>query len=491
MGVRLSFHCFFLCLNVVVLQSSAKPHLLFVLADDLGWSDVGFHGSKIQTPNIDRLAANGVILDNYYVQPVCTPTRASLMTGKYPIHTGLQHGIIHNGRPYGLPLNLTLLPQKLRKAGYSTHMLGKWHLGFYNWESTPTYRGFDTFYGFYSGAENHYTHVQDHYLDLRDNEEIVRDQNGTYSAHLFTKRAEQIVRAHDPSTPLFMYMAFQNVHSPVQAPKEYIDRYSFIKDPLRRTYAAMVTIMDDALGNLTRAFDKAGLWENTILIFSTDNGGVPKNGGYDYPLRGRKDTLWEGGVRGVAFVHGVALEQSGVKCKALMHVTDWYPTLVSLAGGSLDEDEDLDGYDVWESISHGVESPRKELLHNIDTINIPPGDGSLGFSTTGIGLRVGDMKLLMAVPNISYFIPPEDRNGSVDWYIHSNNKVPMVEVALYNITADPYEKHDLHDKLPDVVTRLQLRVEHYRKTAVPPANKPKDPYARQVAKQNGAWTPWV
>lgn len=479
-------------LVVPVVSLSRKPHILFVLVDDLGWSDVSFHGSKIKTPNVDKLAAEGVILDNYYVQPICTPTRASLLSGRYPIHTGLQHGIIHSPDPYGLPLEIVTLPQRLKEAGYSTHMIGKWHLGFYNWESTPTYRGFDTFYGFYSGAEDHYTHVQDHFLDFRDNEEIVRDMNGTYSAIGFTKHAQQIAKSHNKSNPLFLYMAFQNVHSPVQAPKENVEKYAFIEDTLRRTYAGMVDIMDEAVGNITDAFKEAGLWNNTLMIFSTDNGGVPKNGGYDYPLRGRKDTLWEGGVRGVGFVHGNMLSRQGVNCTGLIHVTDWYPTLVNLAGGSLDGDE-LDGFDVWKAISDGEPSQRTEILHNIDIPSFNPGE--LGFSYQGIGLRIEDMKLLMMVPNISYFIPPEERNTSQSSNLYlqdvDNSPVPMVGLALYNITADPYEKYDLSTKFPDIVQKFQDRLKFYMNGMKLPANKPTDPQARRTARRNGAWTPWV
>ncbi|XP_068732455.1 arylsulfatase B-like [Montipora capricornis] len=478
-------------LFVFVVSSSRKPHILFVLVDDLGWSDVSFHGSKIKTPNVDKLAAEGVILDQYYVQPICTPTRAALLSGRYPIHTGLQHGIIHSPDPYSLPLDITTLPQKLQKAGYRTHMTGKWHLGFYNWESTPTYRGFDTFYGFYSGAEDHYTHVQDHFLDFRDNKEIVRDMNGTYSVNAFTKRAQQIVESHNKSSPLFLYMAFQNVHGPVEAPKENVDKYAFINDTLRRTYAGMVDIMDEAVGNITDAFKEAGLWDNTLMIFSTDNGGVPKNGGYDYPLRGRKDTLWEGGIRGVGFVHGNLLSRRGVNFPGLIHVTDWYPTLVNLAGGSINGD-DLDGYDVWKAISGGVPSPRTEILHNID---IPPSSGQLDFAYQGIGLRIGDMKLLMGVPNISYFIPPEERNSSHSSKLYfqdlEDSPVPLVDLALYNITADPYETNDLSTKFPDIVKKFQDRLEFYMKGMKPPANKPTDPEARRTARRNGAWSPWV
>lgn len=287
-------------------------------------------------------------------------------------------------------------------------------------------------------------------------------------------------------------MAFQNVHGPVQAPKENVEKYAFIEDTLRRTYAGMVDIMDEAVGNITDAFKEAGLWNNTLMIFSTDNGGVPKNGGYDYPLRGRKDTLWEGGIRGVGFVHGSMLSRQGVNCTGLIHVTDWYPTLVNLAGGSLDGDK-LDGFDVWKAISDGEPSQRTEILHNIDIPSFHPGE--LGFSYQGIGLRIEDMKLLMMVPNISYFIPPEERNTSQSSNLYlqdiDNSPVPMVGLALYNITADPYEKDDLSTKFPDIVQKFQDRLKFYMNGMKLPANKPTDPQARRTARKNGAWTPWV
>ncbi|KAL9987458.1 hypothetical protein ACROYT_G001771 [Oculina patagonica] len=234
--------------------------------------------------------------------------------------------------PYGLPLNLTTLPQKLKESGYATHMIGKWHLGYNKWDYTPTYRGFDTFYGFYNGMEDHFTHKILNILDFRDNKKPVRDLDGKFATFAYAERAEEIIKSHNSSNPLFLYMAFQNVHIPVQAPQKYVDKYSFIEDETRRTYAGMVDIMDEAIGNITEAMKNAGLWEDTLTIFTTDNGGWHNHGGFNWPLRGEKTTLWEGGVRGVSFVHGNMLGRSGVKCEGLLHVTDWYPTLVNLAG---------------------------------------------------------------------------------------------------------------------------------------------------------------
>ncbi|XP_078377383.1 arylsulfatase B-like [Oculina patagonica] len=479
-------------LSVVPANASASPpHILFVVVDDLGWSDVGFHGSKIQTPNIDKLASEGVVLDNYYVLPICTPTRSALMTGRYPIHTGLQHLVIFPAAPYGLPLNFTTLPQKLKESGYATHMVGKWHLGFYKWPYTPTYRGFDTFYGYYNGAEDHYSHKILNVLDFRDNKEPVRDLDGKYGTFAFAERAENIIKTHNASKPLFLYMAFQNVHEPVQAPQKYTDKYSFIEDEQRRTYAGMVDITDEAVGNITDAMKEAGLWDNTLMVFTTDNGGWHDYGGFNWPLRGEKTTLWEGGVRGVSFVHGNMLGRTGVKCEGLLHVTDWYPTLVNLAGGTYDDAASpIDGMDVWNTISHGEPSPRKEILLNID-MNRSNADGLSTTIYEGIAFRMGDMKLLMNVPNSTWFKPPElggEPDMEHNWLATATKDTATV--ALYNITADPTEREDLSEKLPDMVKTLQERVQYYMKGAVPPLNKPRDPKAFVKAITEGVWTPW-
>ncbi|CAH1245988.1 ARSB [Branchiostoma lanceolatum] len=339
----------------------SKPHIVFILADDYGWNDIGYHGSFIQTPNLDRLASEGVKLENYYVQPICSPSREQLMTGRYQIRYGLQHSVITDDRPHGLPLDEVTLPQKLKDNDYSTYLVGKWHLGFFRKEYLPSRRGFDKFYGFLTGGEDYWSHrrpnmySQDaseyHGLDLRDQDNPVLDQNGTYSTHLFARKATEIISQHDQDKPMFLYLSFQAVHAPLQAPDKYVERYRNLKNTAVQKYSAMVTAMDEAVGNVTIALRDNGLWDNTVLIFSTDNG-ARRSAGSNWPLRGWKNTLWEGGIRGVCFVTSELLEKKGTTSEALIHISDWFPTLVRLARGSTQDTKPLDGFDVWNSIRY-------------------------------------------------------------------------------------------------------------------------------------------
>ncbi|KAM7299826.1 arylsulfatase B [Ixodes scapularis] len=241
-----------LLLVFLVLGSSASklpPNIIFMLVDGLGWDDVSFHGSpQIPTPNMDALAADGIILNNYYVQPVCTQSRAALMTGMYPIHTGLQHGVLLAAEPNGLPLEFKIMPEYFKDLGYETHLIGKWNLGYYMKEYTPTYRGFDSFYGFYNYEEDYFTHnleFEGHIgLDFWLNTEPVLGENGNYSTHLYTERAKFLIANRDVSKPFFLYLSHQSVHGasgndPLQAPEENIAKFPYIGDERRTKYAGL------------------------------------------------------------------------------------------------------------------------------------------------------------------------------------------------------------------------------------------------------------
>jgi len=385
-----------------------RPHIVLILADDLGWGDVGWNNPDMLdvTKVLTKLAREGTILDQYYTQQVCTPSRSALLTGMYPYHIGRQKGVIKPLAPTGLTLERPLLPEVLSKIGYATHMVGKWHLGFCKWEYTPTYRGFDTFYGFYTGAVHYFAHRRGGGLDMRHNEKVDRGTGGKYSTELFSNEASKLISSHNSSTPLFLYLAHQAVHAPLTAPRLHSRRTGAPskkkRSKARQTFRKMVDSLDKGTRALVSSLKKAAMWDNTILIFTTDNGGEVLEGGNNWPLRGNKGTVFEGGTRGAAFIAGGALKGPRTKelTKELMHITDWFPTLLSAAGyednhlitnglneveikEEINKLENIDGVNQWEMLQ-GLQTntTRQDMVYNIKMI---PVSGAV---------RVGKYKLI-------------------------------------------------------------------------------------------------
>lgn len=461
----------------------ARPNILLIVADDYGYFDIGYHGSEIKTPNLDQLAMSGLRLENYYVQPVCSPTRSQLLSGRYQIHTGLQSGIIMHLEPNALPLGSKTLADKLSDAGYSTHMVGKWHLGYHKSEYLPTRRGFHSFFGFLNGHNHYFTYVSQYKsfsgFDLRENEERanIKKYRGKYSTKVFADKVIEIFKSHRSAKPLFVYLPFQAPHAPLDVPKQYLKQYEHTKqEEKRRKYAAMVSCMDEAVGNITDALKEMGVWENTLLIFTTDNGGLYEMGS-NRPLRGYKGSHWEGAIRAVGFVHGKMLDEKmrGTVSHELLHVTDWFPTLVNLVGGDFNGTKPLDGFDQWETISKGKPSKRNEILININPLVIAPGEPLFNntFDTTiSAALRQGQWKLITGMKD----------GGPVRRVINPN-------VWLFDIEKDPNEYRDLSSVYPDVVKQMLKRLEYYQSTAVP-VLKPEKDYNADPALHGGFWGPW-
>ncbi|XP_067930057.1 arylsulfatase J-like isoform X1 [Watersipora subatra] len=480
---------------------SHKPNIIIVLADDLGYTDAGFHGGdQIPTPHIDKLAHEGIILDNYYTAMICTPSRAALLTGRHPMQLGLQHGVVAPPCPFGLALNETLLPQYLKKFGYVTHMIGKWHLGFFTQEYTPTHRGFDSHLGFWSGRTDYFSHENGGKrgagLDFWENMTVAREYNGSYGTELFGDRAVDLIMSHNQSKPFFLYLPHQAVHAgippqPLKAPQEYLDRFKFIKHDGRRRYAAMLSVLDDSIGNLTAALKKSGMYENTILIFSTDNGGPADgfDGNYasNWPLRGCKYTNWEGGVRAASFIHSPLLKNPGTTSHHLMHISDWLPTIMSAIGEKLPSNIDYYGVDQWPSIQFNVSSARNEIMHNYDD-----GAGAI---------RYGDYKLVICcTENEMNGWYPEERSyigANQKLYIHCgerNSSLPSCTSAdkycLFDLASDPCEYNNIASLMPELAERLYRKLMTFADAAQPPRNKPSDP-ASHPSKHNGHWTDWL
>ncbi|XP_077994395.1 arylsulfatase J-like [Glandiceps talaboti] len=493
-------------------QQKTQPHIILIIVDDWGWGDVSFHGSsQIPTPNIDQLAYSGVILNNYYVQPLCSPTRAALMTGRYPIHLGLQHDVINPAAPYGLPLNETTLAEYLQRLGYTTHLIGKWHLGFYTKEYTPTRRGFDSHFGYYTGGEDYYFRVSqnvDNYFgyDMRRNGELDYSTYGHYATDLFTTEAVKVIEQYSNSNePLFLDISHLGVHigttlAPLQAPDKYTKKFPNIQSEERKIFAGMMAAVDESVGHVVQALKANKMYSNSIIIVTSDNGGLtnnrPDGAASNWPLRGSKNTLWEGGIRGNAFIHSPLLKRPKRVTSEMMHVSDWMPTLYHAAGGDVTNLPDsLDSYNLWDTLSEGTSSPRIEILHNIDPIN------------QNAALRVGSYKIV--VGNIDYngWYRPDHlaEDFQSKWNSTAGSPVivdcgkkpghamenckPEEKPCLFDIDNDPCEYNNLANKYPDIVEGLLSRLQAYNATAVPPLNTDIDPEANP-AKHNGAWVPW-
>lgn len=435
---RLFVFCFAILAVTTAHAQNAKPNIVYILADDLGWKDVGFHGSDIKTPNLDKLAAEGARLERHYAMPMCTPTRAALMTGRYPMRYGLQTGVIPGAGTYSLPMDEVLLPQILKNAGYKTYMSGKWHLGHAKKDFWPNHRGFESFYGATVGEIDHFSHSAHGVNDWYRNDNALKEEG--FDNSLFGAEAVRIINSHDLKDPLFLYLAFTAPHTPFQAPQEYLDRYPSISDPNRKAYAAMVSVVDDEIGKLVAALEKKGMRENTLIVFSSDNGGVrsslfsgdtkvsgdlPASNG---PYREGKGTVYEGGTRVVALANWPGHVTAGVVNQP-MHMVDWYPTLANLAGASTDSSKPLDGMDMWTTISSGSQSPRKEVVYNVDPL--------------GGGLSVGDWKLV--------------------WKASLPQKV-----ELFNLKDDPSETENLAKDEAGIVTALQARLTELSAQMAPP-----------------------
>ncbi|CAH0561205.1 unnamed protein product [Brassicogethes aeneus] len=551
---------FSLCLLFsCVLTENKKPNIIVIVADDMGYNDVGFHGSnEIPTPNIDALAYNGVILNSHYTQALCTPSRAAFLTGKYPIHLGMQHLVILEPEPWGLPLNETVLPQHLKRNGYVTHAIGKWHLGFHKKEYTPTYRGFDSHFGYWQGLQDYYKHTvqatytSEHGYDMRRNMTVDWDSQGKYSTTLFTDEAVKLIKDHNTENPMFMYLAHLAPHSgndddPLQAPDEEIAKFAHIEDPERRIYAAMVSMLDRSVGSVMHALREKRMLENSIVLFMSDNGanpdGIHANHGSNYPLRGVKNSPWEGALRNIAAIWSPLIKKPQRVSNQLMHISDWLPTFYSAAGLNKSELGAMDGLDLWGVISGDEKNPRTELLHNIDDVYrygaVRQGDFKYLYGSTSEGQKDawygstgkdGDYKY--AVDSILQSQSATSLAGLVTYQqikqksVNHQNKFsvnildektvlklrdeatvkcknvdlheqdpsqvcdPMKSPCLFNIVEDPCEMVNLAVSRPNVVYNMEQTMLRYRKTLKPMINVPRDPNA-DPAKWNGTWVNWL
>ncbi len=415
-----------------------KPNILFILADDLGWGDVGYHGSPIETPNIDRLAAEGVELDRHYVCPMCTPTRVSFLTAQYPGRFG-KHATVPSNAPV-LPDGFKTIASYLRDSGYDTGLFGKWHLGSQIDVCANQY-GFNHSYGSLAGGVHPWIHKYkkgDDSTTWQRNGELISEKG--HVTDLLTQETVNWIETR--TTPWFAYVPYTAVHIPVDAPHGWLDKYAnqkFDGDPLKdnsyKRYAAYTSHMDHCIGELIDSLKRMDQYGNTIVIFASDNGaihGMPLHGSDDYPgwqfhtprlgsngeLRGQKATLYEGGIRTPAVISWPEKLKAS-KCTTPINMVDWLPTLCHVTDSMPAEHPLLDGINVWDQIEHNQPSnPDRHMYIN--------------FRGKEYGVISGDYKLKIGEP--------------------LRGKKEVTE--LFDLSTDPTETTDLSKEKPEIVEKL-------------------------------------
>jgi arylsulfatase A-like enzyme len=427
-----------------------RPNIVFIMADDLGFADVGYRGSPIKTPNIDKLATDGVRMDTFYGMPVCTPARAELMTGRYPMRYGLQTLVIFPSHTYGLATDERTLPQALHDVGYTTLMTGKWHLGHADRKYWPQNRGFDYFYGNVVGEIDYFTHARGGVIDWQRNGKFLNEPG--YFMDLIGDEAVRLIDQQDSKTPFFLYFASLAPHAPYQVTQKYKDLYPSVTDKNQQSYMGMISSLDDQVGRIVAELEKKHIRDNTIILFASDNGGAtsglfasgPDSAGgqktpegtlkqgdkapaSNTPLSGGKGSLHEGGVRVPAFVNWPGHLQPRTVTEPISMV-DVMPTLLDLAGAKGSPDHPFDGKDIWATIADGAPSPHDDILINVEAIR-----GAI---------RKGDWKLI---------------------------KIAVLpgKTELFDLAKDPGETTNVADQNPDVARDLEARLLAYAKEMKP------------------------
>jgi arylsulfatase B len=327
-------------------QPAAAPNVVILLADDLGYGDVGFTGAKdIATPHLDRLAATGVRLDRFYAAPVCSPTRAGLLTGRWPIRYGLMKAVIPPWSHFGLAANEATLPELLAGAGYERRgMVGKWHLGHSRKAMLPPQRGFTHFHGHYNGAIDYFTHEREGQVDWHHQSETVREPG--HATDLQARAAVKFIEASPVGKPWLLYAAFTAPHDPLLPKPEDVAKYPGLQGR-RRDYAALVDGLDQAIGRILAAVEARPDAENTLILFMSDNGGLKAHAN-NAPWRDGKFSVYEGGIHVCAAIRWPAAGLSGGKHSAAMFgYIDLAPTVLRAAGAALPTgDRAFDGIDM-------------------------------------------------------------------------------------------------------------------------------------------------
>ena len=396
-------------------KQTDKPNIVFILVDDMGFGDVGYNGSEIATPNLDKMAQSGTVLNRNYVYPICSPTRAALLTGRSPLEFGIDAPINNNA---SLPLDTKIMPEYFSDLGYQTALVGKWHLGLGQKSFFPHNRGFDYFYGFLGGWVDFYTHVYDGGHDWQRNGKGLREEG--YAMHLLTADAKRVIASRQADKPLFLYLSYNAPHFPLQFLPNETGLNSNVEAGDRFMYAEMVTDMDAAIGEIIDTLKAESIYENTILVFSSDNGGATgfSTSKTNAPFRGQKGSALEGGIRVPGLISWPGQLEGGQTLDQMIVVHDWLPTLLDAIGGNPQDIEKPYGQSMWAALETGDIIDRKPIV-----------------------------------------IGAEKDTATFDWpwkLTDTTERGPKGKhsIGLYNIEQDPTETNDLKSAEPEIFNRL-------------------------------------
>lgn len=433
---------------VTMLHAAEKPNIILIVTDDQGYADAGFRDKEVHTPNLDKLVASGVELKRFYTAPVCSPTRAGLMTGLYPIRFGMQRAVNRPSSEIGLPESLTTLPEALGEADYKErHIVGKWHLGNMRKAQLPMNHGFTHQYGPYCSGIDYFKHTRYEVHDFHRNQKSVKEDG--YYTDLLSDEAVRIIDDHEGAAPFFIYLAHGAPHTPLQAPEKEIDRYKHLEKE-RATYLAMITVIDQGLGRILEAIDRNKIGENTLVVFLSDNGGGP--GSSNKPLKGGKSKIQEGGIRVIAAARWPGRIPAASVCEEPCSYIDILPTLLDAAGSPVSADKQLDGQSalaLWEGKSDGARS-------DFEFYSFYERRGKNGES---LAINMGNWKLTRQGPPIL-----------------GGAKSKGTEIALYDLKNDIGEETNLAGQHPERVDELLGKLVAFRKLrpegGVPPMVEP-------------------
>lgn len=476
----------------VACAADQKPHIVFVLVDDWGWANVGYHRDtptkEVVTPNIDSLLKEGLELDQHYAYKFCSPSRSSLLSGRLPIHVNDLNVPIFKYNPQdvvsgygGIPPNMTVISSKLSGAGYVAHHIGKWHAGAATMEQMPLGRGFQTYLGYLDGFNDYYTEIfplekcnGTEIVDLWDTDKPAHKMNGTdYEEAIFKERVLSVINNHSPSTPLFLYYAPHLVHAPLEVPDSYLSQFKFIDNHDRQYYHAMVKYLDDIIGQMVIALKAKGMWDDLLMFVVADNGGPLNSGANNFPLKGGKYSDWQGGVRVDALVSGGFLppQMRGQKNNGYIHITDWYATFCALAGVDPTDNSaskaklpPVDSTNMWPLISgQNTTSPR---------VDIPLSEKTL---------ISGPYKILTGtVPQAGWTGPQFPNNTHPQGGISAKEECGD-NGCLYNIIDDPEERINLAAKELEILQTMQQKLAKYQTSYFNPNRGKVSPLACHAA----------